>query len=72
MTIDQDSSLARHFGDLTDPRIERSRLHDLLDLITISICAVVAGADSWDDIWLRLFEPGQVQPSPVLILWLNK
>ena len=29
-------------------------------------------ADSWDDIWLRLFEPGQVQPLPVLILWLNK
>jgi predicted transposase YbfD/YdcC len=64
MTIDQDSSLARHFGDLTDPRIERSRLHDLLDLIAISICAVVAGADTWDDIedfgkakndWLKTF-----------------
>jgi predicted transposase YbfD/YdcC len=43
-------SLAHHFADLTDPRIDRSRLHELLDIVAIAICAVVAGADSWDDI----------------------
>src|SRR5947209_13794695 len=64
MKADQDLSLAHHFTDLTDPRIDRSRLHELLDIIAIAICAVVAGAESWDDIedfgnakiaWLKTF-----------------
>jgi predicted transposase YbfD/YdcC len=50
MNADQEPSLAHHLADLTDPRIDRSRLHELLDIIAIAICAVVAGADSWDDI----------------------
>ena len=50
MTADRELSLAHHFADLTDPRIDRSRLHELLDIVAIAICAVVAGADSWDDI----------------------
>jgi predicted transposase YbfD/YdcC len=61
---DQELSLAHHFAGLTDPRVDRTRLHDLLDIVTIAICAVVAGAESWDDIedfghakhgWLRAF-----------------
>jgi predicted transposase YbfD/YdcC len=64
MKADQELSLAHHFADLTDPRIDRSRLHELLDIVAIAICAVVAGADSWDDIedfgkakhdWLKTF-----------------
>ena len=43
-------SLAHHFAGLTDPRIDRPRRHELLDIVAIAICAVVAGADSWDDI----------------------
>jgi predicted transposase YbfD/YdcC len=50
MTADRELSLAHHFADLTDPRIDRSRLHELLDIVAIAISAVVAGADSWDDI----------------------
>jgi predicted transposase YbfD/YdcC len=50
MKADRELSLAHHFADLTDPRIDRSRLHELLDIVAIAICAVVAGADSWDDI----------------------
>ena len=50
MTAGQELSIAHHFAGLTDPRIDRSRLHELLDIIAIAICAVVAGADSWDDI----------------------
>lgn len=50
MTADQELSIAHHFAGLTDPRIDRSRLHELLDILAIAICAVVAGADSWDDI----------------------
>ena len=50
MTTDRELSLAHHFAELTDPRIDRSRLHELLDIVAIAIRAVVAGADSWDDI----------------------
>src|SRR3954470_20524474 len=50
MTADRELSIAHHFAELTDPRIDRSRPHELLDIIAIAICAVVAGADSWDDI----------------------
>jgi predicted transposase YbfD/YdcC len=64
MTADQELSLAHHFAELTDPRIDRSRLHELIDIVAIAICAVVAGAESWDDIedfgkakhtWLKNF-----------------
>jgi len=43
-------SLAEHFAALDDPRVERTRLHPLLSIVTIAICAVSAGAESWDDI----------------------
>jgi hypothetical protein len=36
-----------HFANLQDPRIERTKVHQLLDIITIAICAVICGADSW-------------------------
>ncbi len=35
------------FATLEDPRIERSKRHKLLDIITIAICAIICGADSW-------------------------
>lgn len=47
---DQELSLAHHFAGLTDPRVDRTRLHELLDIVTIAICAVVAGADTWEHI----------------------
>lgn len=40
-------SLHHHFADLIDPRVERSRRHELLDIIGIAICAVISGAESW-------------------------
>ena len=36
-----------HFAALPDPRIDRTKRHRLLDLVTIAICAVVCGADTW-------------------------
>ena len=35
------------FGALDDPRIDLCKRHQLLDIITIAICAVICGADSW-------------------------
>lgn len=40
-------SLSHHFADLIDPRVERSRQHELLDIIGIALCAVISGAESW-------------------------
>lgn len=44
MTIDQ--SITTHFANLTDPRKQNKR-HQLIDIITISICAVICNADSF-------------------------
>jgi predicted transposase YbfD/YdcC len=40
-------SVLDHFSNLPDPRVERCRKHLLLDIITIAICAVISGADSF-------------------------
>jgi predicted transposase YbfD/YdcC len=45
-------TLTEHFASLEDPRVERTKLHPLLSIITIAICAVIGGAESWDDIEL--------------------
>src|SRR5919202_748568 len=59
-----DIPFLRHFASLKDPRIERTKLHSLMDLIALTICGVLCGADGWDDIhfyatalepWYRTF-----------------
>jgi len=42
--------IADHFDHLTDPRRAQGRLHRLDHILTIALCAVVSGADGWDDI----------------------
>ena len=42
-------TIEQHFGDLTDPRIDRTKLHKLMDILVIAICAVIAGADNWQE-----------------------
>lgn len=44
------ASITRHFGELTDPRVERTKLHSLHDVLVIAICAVICGADAWTDV----------------------
>lgn len=41
------ASLNQDFGSIPDPRVERTRAHQLLDIITIALFAVLAGADGW-------------------------
>lgn len=52
------------FDSLTDPRLERTKLHSLKDIIGITICAVLSGCDDWEEIemygrgkqeWLKQF-----------------
>ena len=47
------ASVMDHFQDLEDPRIDRSKRHGLLDILTIAICAVICGADSW--VYVEMF-----------------
>ena len=39
--------LEQYFGSITEPRVERTRAHQLLDIIAIALFAVLSGADSW-------------------------
>ena len=40
-------SLAEHLEDLEDPRVARTKFHQLSDIIVIAVCAVICGADDW-------------------------
>src|SRR3954466_6107423 len=44
------TSVMEHFETVTDPRMERRKLHKLHDIIFITIAAVVCGCDEWNDI----------------------
>ncbi|WP_448265618.1 ISAs1 family transposase [Nostoc sp. DSM 114159] len=57
-------TIADHFAVMSDPRIDRTKRHNLIDILTIAICAVICGADSWVAIelygcakseWLKTF-----------------
>ncbi|VTS01173.1 transposase : Transposase, IS4 family OS=Moorea producens 3L GN=LYNGBM3L_68850 PE=4 SV=1: DDE_Tnp_1_assoc: DDE_Tnp_1 [Gemmata massiliana] len=39
------------FADVPDPRREtKNKLHELVDILTLATCAVIAGADGWDQV----------------------
>ena len=44
------TSIQQHFGELKDPRIDRCKRHQLLDILVIAICAVICGADDWVEV----------------------
>lgn len=59
-------TLIEHFSKLEDPRVERNKKHELIDVIVLCVCAVVSGANGWSDIeefgrakleWLRRYVP---------------
>lgn len=59
-----DRCICKYFARLRDPRRARRRLHPLQDIIVIALCAVIAGAEDWQQIatfgrkridWLRGF-----------------
>lgn len=56
--------LATSFASLLDPRVERTKHHQLLDIVLIAVCAVVCGAEGWVEVeafgktkkkWLKRF-----------------
>ena len=38
--------MIERFEGLEDPRVGRAKRHELLDIIVITICAVICGADN--------------------------
>jgi len=57
-------NLAQYFNTIEDPRCGGKIEHHLRDILVIAVCAVIACAESWDDIalygrskvaWLRTF-----------------
>jgi predicted transposase YbfD/YdcC len=59
-------SLQESFASLEDPRVERNKKHLLLDIIILTLCAVISGAEGWEAIeefgedkldWLRKWIP---------------
>lgn len=61
-----DLSIPHYFRKLKDPRRRHRRLHRLQDIIVIALCAIIAGAQDWQEIetfgrkrkdWLRRFLP---------------
>jgi len=50
MSTSKAVSIRQCFAEVADPRREHMRLHNLWDIIAITILAVVAGADSWVEV----------------------
>jgi predicted transposase YbfD/YdcC len=57
-------AFAEHFATLRDPRIDRTKKHLLIDILAITLCATIAGADTFEEVerfgkaregWLRRF-----------------
>jgi hypothetical protein len=44
------TSIVVHFASLEDPRVERTKLHPLVSIVAIALCAVICGADSWVEV----------------------
>jgi len=44
------TSFTTNFSSLTDPRVEGKIEHKLIDIIVITICAVISGADKWTEV----------------------
>lgn len=44
------AALVEHFNNVKDPRVQHSIAHLLIDIVIITICAVICGADSWQEV----------------------
>jgi hypothetical protein len=58
------SPMSYYFSNIRDPRVERTREHDLEDILFIAIASIICGAESWYDMeefgkakeeWLKTF-----------------
>jgi predicted transposase YbfD/YdcC len=52
MSTNDSSNIIDHFRNIEDPRIERNKKHLVWDIISLTICAVVCGCETWEEIEL--------------------
>ncbi len=50
MSTPPSTTIHQHFAAVPDPRHDRTEHHQLLDILTIALCAVICGADGWVEI----------------------
>ncbi|MBA3767769.1 MAG: ISAs1 family transposase [Acidobacteria bacterium] len=43
-------SLFDSLGQVPDPRLERTRLHQLVDILVIAVCATICAAETWEEV----------------------
>ena len=64
MPLTKTPEIFTHFDALQDPRVERTKLHSLSEMIVIALCGAICGADGWVDVerfgktkidWLKRF-----------------
>src|SRR5690349_8872062 len=50
-------SLIEHFKTLPDPRLNRTKAHELVDVLTIGVCTLLCAGESFNDMedWFRTF-----------------
>jgi hypothetical protein len=44
------TTISKAFNSLTDPRIDRTKRHPLINIFTISICAITTGCDDFQSV----------------------
>lgn len=50
MTIEPAATVSEHFSGVEDPRVACLVTHPLINIMTITLCAVIAGADNWSEV----------------------
>lgn len=50
MNEEQIGGIIEYIKELPDPRGRQGKLHKLSDIVVIAVCAVICGADDWDEI----------------------
>lgn len=62
--MNNDLNIVNAFSEIRDHRVNRKKLHKLVDILVISICAVLCKSEGWEDIedfgnerheWLKTF-----------------
>jgi hypothetical protein len=57
-------SLFDNLGQVPDPRLDRTKLHQLVDILVIAVCATICAVETWEEIaefgqakegWFRKF-----------------
>jgi predicted transposase YbfD/YdcC len=43
----KETTISQTFGHLVDPRMNRTKLHPLVNILTISLCAIISGCDDF-------------------------